>query len=159
MPSSARDNYLTTQVRTAPPQKLQLMLIEAALRSAQRVQQHWQGHRDEAALNSLLHAEAILGQMLAAIDREQGGDLAQKVSSIYNFIFQRLVAAGQRHSEECLADAIRLLEIERETWRLLCEKLASLDVPPTGEPHVDVPHFLRSEQIDSLPWSGLSIEA
>ena len=37
MSSLAHDNYLTTQVSTAPPQKLQLMLVEAALRSSQRV--------------------------------------------------------------------------------------------------------------------------
>ena len=99
--------------------------------------------------------------MLAAIDRQQGGDLAEKVSAIYNFIFQRLVQAGTRHSEKCLGDAIRLLEIERGTWQLLCEKLASLTTPPAfiTEPQAAAPHFSRTDESDFQPYSSLSIEA
>ena len=36
MPSPAHENYLVTEVMTATPQKLQLMLIEAAIRCAAR---------------------------------------------------------------------------------------------------------------------------
>ena len=32
MPASSPENYLATEVKTASPQKLQLLLIEAALR-------------------------------------------------------------------------------------------------------------------------------
>ena len=36
MRASARDEYLAQQVLTAPPERLQLMLIEAAISSAHR---------------------------------------------------------------------------------------------------------------------------
>lgn len=63
--------------------------------------------------------------MLAVIDHGLGGDLARRVSALYEFVFRSLVKAGYRHDEESLGDAIRILEIERETWRQVCDKLAT----------------------------------
>ncbi len=125
MALSPRDSYAAADVHTAPPQKLQLMLIEAALRSAERARRHWRDGRKDLALGAIVHAQAVLGQMLAAIDRPAGGQLAEKVSAIYDFIFRKLVEAGQQHDEQSLADAVRILEIERETWRMLCEQIAA----------------------------------
>jgi flagellar protein FliS len=121
----ARDHYLASQVKTATPQKLQLLLIDSALRSANRARQYWQQGRDDLAVQSLLNAQDVVAQMLAAIDREAGGDLAQRVAAVYAFIYRCLVRAGHRHDEKGLADAVRILGIERETWRQLCDKLAA----------------------------------
>ena len=131
MQSMARDHYLLTQVKTATPQKLQLLLIDTALRSANRARQYWQQGRNDLAVRALLNAQEVVAQMLAAIDREAGGDLAQRVSALYTFIYRSLVKAGHRHEEKSLADAIRILEIERETWRQVCDKLA------VNPPHAD----------------------
>jgi flagellar protein FliS len=158
--STARDHYLFTDVKTATPQKLQLLLIEGALRLANRAGQFWQQGRNDLALQSLLDAQAIVAQMLAVIDHEAGGDVAKRVSALYEFIYRSLVKAGHRRDEKGLADAIRILEIERETWRQLCEKLA------VHAPHAvfgNVPGGLESAQdneFDSLsPAGGFSIEA
>ena len=64
-----------------------------------------------------------MAEMLAGMDREAGGDLAKRVSAVYEFIFRSLVKAGHRHDEKSLGDAIRILEIERETWRQVCTSL------------------------------------
>lgn len=52
-----------------------------------------------------------------------------------------------------LAEALRILAIERDTWRAVCARLkgiaAAADAPP--------PHF--SPQIDSAAPSGFSLEA
>ena len=53
MISAARDEYLTTEVLTAAPQKLQLMLVEAAIRFGRRAELHWQNRENEAAFNAL----------------------------------------------------------------------------------------------------------
>ena len=47
MQASAQSNYLETEVMTAPPQKLQLMLVEAAIRSAERARAMWREEDDE----------------------------------------------------------------------------------------------------------------
>jgi flagellar secretion chaperone FliS len=123
MHSSAHDSYLVTEVTTAPPQKLQLMLIEAAIRFAQRARLKWQSGENDQALEALVRAQRILGEMLSSLDREVDPGLVGKVASVYLFVFRRLVAANAKRDQQDLDDAIRVLEVERETWRLVCEKL------------------------------------
>jgi flagellar protein FliS len=124
MQSMAQDNYLATNVQTATPQKLKLLLLDAALRMANRTRQYWQEGRFERAIESLDRAQSIVAEMRAGIKYEAAGELAERVSMIYEFIFRSLVDAGCQRDEKKLDDAIRILEIERETWRQVCDKLA-----------------------------------
>jgi flagellar protein FliS len=158
--STAQDNYVATEVHTATPQKLHLLLIDAALRSAQRARQFREQGRDDRAVASLVHAQEVVGQMLADIKPEVGGDLAARVSSVYEFIFRCLVQAGHRRDEKSLADAIRILEIERETWRQLCDKLA-VNAPHAAfhEAQRGIPPLLGSNSDLSSLSGGFSIEA
>jgi flagellar protein FliS len=163
MSYSAGDNYLDAEVRTATPQKLQLMLIDAALRSANRAQQFWQQGQNDPAFKAILYAEKLLGQMLAAIDPDTTGELGKKVSAIYEYVFRSLVQAANRRDEKSLADAIRVLEIERETWRQLCEKLtAEHHSGPLFPEHPlpGVPHFARLDDfgLDIASAGGFSLE-
>ena len=45
MDVSVRDRYLNAEVMTATPQKLQLMVVEAAIRSCEKARSFWR--RDE----------------------------------------------------------------------------------------------------------------
>ncbi len=158
MPLPARDNYLATEVKTAAPQKLQRLLIEAAIASANAAREFWRQGRDDLAIARIVHAQGILGQMLSAIDRKGGGELAQRVFGLYEFIFRLLVRAGHRHDETCLADAVRILEIERETWRQLCAKLAA----DQAHSRPAAPFLLRGAQRDAETGElagGFSLEA
>ena len=159
MQSTAQDNYLFTEVQTATPQKLQLLLIEGALRLANRARQFRQQDRHDLAIQALVNAQALVGQILAEIDHEVGGDLAKRVSSIYEFIFRSLVNAGHRRDAKSLDDAIRILEIERETWRQVCDKLA-VNSPRAAfhdVRHGVPPPFGSDPQVLSEP-GGFSIE-
>ena len=125
MQSSARDDYLTTEVMTAPPQKLQLMLIDTAIRSAERARAKWRENKEEEALEALIHAQRVVSEMLAGLNAEVDPELAERVASVYTFVFRNLMEANYEHDEKKLEDALRVLAIERETWRQVCEQLGS----------------------------------
>ena len=108
MQSSAREQYLTTQVMTATPQKLQLMLIEAAIRSGQRARQQWQDQQPEQACESLIHAQQIVGRLLAALDHEAGAKLVKDVAALYLFVFRSLMEANYHRDLTKLDDALRI---------------------------------------------------
>ena len=146
MQATARDQYLFGEVKTAGPEKLQLLLVEGALRSANRARHYRQQGRNEAALQALLDAQAIVAYMLSAIDCKSGGDLPRRVSAVYEFIYRSLVKAGSRRDEAGLSDAVRILEIERQTWRQVCEKLAA-NAPGTAT------------NDSRTPQAGFSVEA
>ena len=153
MPSSPPENYLFTEIMTATPQKLHLMLIEAAIRSAQRGRQKWQVQQDDEACEALIHAQQIVGELLASLDREVDPDLVKRVASVYLFVFRSLMEANYEHSEEKLDNAIRVLQLERETWRQVCEQLGS------NKPAPDQTTGAISEQSSSPPLPRVSPDA
>jgi flagellar secretion chaperone FliS len=162
MPPSVRDNYLTAEVQTAPPQKLHLLLLEAALRSCERVRQHWRANQDDLALEPLIHAEEIVNELVCGLNRQANEELARKLAAVYLFVFRCLVDAGYRRDEKKLADAIRVLEIERETWRQACNKLAvhrTVDGPAAISPPLGFPGPAGQDAMDSRLSSGFSLEA
>ncbi len=160
MQSTARDQYLYTDVNTATAERLQLLLIEGALRLANRARQHWQQGRKDRAIRALLEAQAILVHMMGVIDRQTGGELAARVSAVYEFIYRSLVKAGYYHDESALDDAVRVLEIERQTWRQVCDKLAAHIAPPvfSQSDRSGPPHLVGEEQLFHES-EGFSIEA
>lgn len=125
MPSWAQDTYLTTEVMTATPQKLQLMLIDAAIRFAERGRQQWKEGDNEQACESLIRAQDIVSHILGGLKSSPDRDLAKKVAAVYLFIFRSLMEANLRHDEKKLEDALRVLATERETWQAVCEQLGS----------------------------------
>lgn len=125
MDSSPRDAYLVAQVMTAPPQKLHLMLIEGTIRMAQKAQRHWAAKEDDRAAEALSRAQEIVGQLLAGFRRDVDQALVKRIAGVYLFVYRALMDASLRRDEARLADALKVLDAERETWRQLCERLGA----------------------------------
>lgn len=125
--------YLETQVMTAPPQKLKLMLIDAALRFARKTIDDWSAQQEEAAFDSLRRARAIVAELLAGVDRSAADkELARQVTGMYVFLFRTLSEAQAERSEKKVRDVIGVLEIERETWQAVCEQHDRETAPRTA---------------------------
>ena len=122
---SARQNYLQAEVHTATPQKLQLMLVEAAIKNIHRTKLAWQGERYDEGIEALSRAQDIIAEILCSLDVKSNEQIAKKLASIYLFIFRSLAEGGMSHDEQKLDDALRVLNAERETWRLVCEKFGA----------------------------------
>jgi flagellar protein FliS len=125
MSATARDTYRTTEILTATPQRLQLMLIEGAIQFSLRARQHWNADEPAKATKALVQAQKIMRELIGGLDTKSQSDLVRRVAAIYNFVHLSLIEASSRKDETKLAGAIRVLEIERETWRQVCEKLGS----------------------------------
>jgi flagellar protein FliS len=124
-----RDIYLETQVHTATPQKLRLMLIDGALRYSRRTLELWRERDLDQALESLIRTRDIVSELIAGIETD-ASPLARQVGNLYAYLFSALTEARQTRDEHQLAAVIRVLEEERETWRQLCEQLPDRPVPP-----------------------------
>ncbi|MDR2115575.1 MAG: flagellar export chaperone FliS [Planctomycetaceae bacterium] len=132
---SIRHNYLQAEVHTATPQKLQLLLVEAAIKNIHRTKQFWKDQKYDDGIESLSRAQDIIAEILCSLDREGSPDIAKKLASIYLFIFRRLAESGMSHDEQKLDDALRVLNSERETWRLVCEKFGTTISPANQSPN------------------------
>jgi flagellar protein FliS len=158
MSPAPREEYLTTQVMTAAPQKLQLMLIEAAIQAARHAQTEWQIGWNQEVSAALQRSQTILAQLLAGLAVHRDEPLVDKVSAVYGFVYRSLLNAGLKRDAAQLDNALAILEIERETWKQVCAQLGSTRPHPHvrfGSPPA------RSAAADSFDSNepGLSFEA
>lgn len=140
----ANEKYFESQVLTASPQRLRLMLIDGALHYARRALQHWQAGRMYEGGEAVIGCQRIVTELLRSLKPEVAPELVANVAAIYNFVFKVLIEAGLKRDQAKLNEAISVLEIERETWRQVCEQLgSSLEVPaaPVLPAAPRAPHF------------------
>lgn len=135
METFVRDEYFTTQVLTAPAQKLHLMLIEAAIRAAEQAQAAWNDEDRGVPCEALIRAQECVAQLLAGLNRDCGLDLVNKLAGLYAFVLRRLRDANLRRDAQALDEALKILKMERDTWRMVCQRTAGQDAAaPNQEP-------------------------
>ena len=122
MTATAREVYLESQVLTATPQKLRLLLIDGALRFAKQIVPHWENDDSSAALESVARCRRIITELLTVMT-DDGSEIITQLRGIYSFMFRHLTEAQSQQNPHMVEEVIRLLEVERETWQLVCEQM------------------------------------
>jgi len=153
--SKAHDGYLENEVLSASPAKLHLLLVEGAIRNAEQGRRYWREGRNDLACEALVRAQEIVTQMTAGLNRDANPELAARIAAVYLFVFRSLIQASMTHSEEQLNNALRVLAIERDTWRAVCaqEKTAGSAAPEAPEVAPLPPHFAGEYDIPSARFS------
>jgi len=125
MGTSAGNGYLVTEAMTATPDKLRLMLIDGAIRFGQSARQHWQASRDEQAGEAIIRCQEIVTELICGLNPTEQPELVRKIRGVYMFVFRTLTAAHVEHSDGKLTQALKILEIERDTWREVCQRFVT----------------------------------
>ena len=156
---NAGQTYLETQVATATPQRLRLMLIDGALRLAKQTADLWREERPGEAFESLIRCRSFITELISGI-REGSSPLADKVLGIYMFLFQEMTYAQQDHDVEKIEGVIRVLEEERVTWQEVCMTLTDrpTEVASRNSHEISAPAFLKMPSY-SAEAESISFEA
>lgn len=105
-------------VMSADPHKLIVMLFDGAQASIRAARIHMQSGNIAEKGKSISKALDIINNGLsAALDQEKGGEIAERLGSLYDYIARLLLAANVRNDEESLNQAERLLEDIASAWR------------------------------------------
>jgi flagellar protein FliS len=129
-----REEYLTQQVMTAAPQKLQLLLIEAAIRHCLRARDDYRASEYLSGGEPILRAQEIVTELLSSARQDPTSTLGKQVAALYAYLFRTLIEAHMKRDVRKLDDALRILSEERETWRLVCEQIGSTRQDSRGVP-------------------------
>lgn len=122
--------YLRTAVMSASPEQLQVMLLDGAVRFAQRGRECLEQRNFEGACDALERAERIALELGAGLNREVNPPVVDQMRALYNFVYRRLVEANLRHDLTAIDEAIRILRHQRDTWSLIDDKVRSTHSPP-----------------------------
>jgi flagellar protein FliS len=116
--------YLRTRVLTASPEELRLMLLDGALKFANQGRDGLARKDFEASFNGFSQCREIIIELLTSIRSEPNPELAERVKSLYTFMYKHLVEGVHEKDLKKIDAVIELLGYERETWVLLMQKAA-----------------------------------
>jgi flagellar protein FliS len=106
-----------TSVSTADPHQMTLLLYDGALEAIRLAQAHLGSRRIAAKCEAVGKAVCIVEEGLkACVDRKVGGQLAERLVALYDYITMRLLQANLHNDRNALEEAYRLLADLRSAW-------------------------------------------
>lgn len=113
--ATARARYATDAQETASPARLLTMLYDRLVLDLLRAEQAIADGDAAAAGEHLGHAQAIVFELLAALDTSAWAG-ARKLASLYAFFIRELTTARSNHDPRAVAACRGLVEPLRDAW-------------------------------------------
>lgn len=117
--AKAAQAYQRNAVMTASPEKIVLMLYDAAIRHLEQSRAALSNpsttHSAQVGV-SLGKALAIIGELRTALDHEKGGEIAENLDALYGFAIDRVTEANLRRTPEHIEPTISVMRTLKEGW-------------------------------------------
>lgn len=121
--AEAHLQYKETQILTATPGKLLLMLYDGAIGAIEKALELIEDKKKfDKVNNNLIKAQEIVGELLASLNFEAGGDIAKNLQSLYAYMIQRLIEGNFKKEKEPLKEVLTYLKDLRESWNVAVQK-------------------------------------
>ena len=124
--------YLKTQIQTASREQLVLMLYDGGVRFAEQAKDRMAAKDLEGTHRLLIRSQNIVLELLYALDRKTGGEVAENLASLYTYCYNRLVEANVHQAPEKVDECTSILKGLREAWAQAVEQIKQN--PPAANP-------------------------
>lgn len=109
---------LQTGVTAADAHGLVLLMYDGALEALARGKRHMESGEIAAKCNALAMATNIIAEGLkTSLDVKAGGEIAQNLSDLYDYMTNRLLLANRNNRPEILVEVTELLRQLSDAWR------------------------------------------
>lgn len=122
--------YKETNIKTASPVKLVIMLYDEALRQIDTAMELMEqgDKRLDRVNNAIIRAQDMVTELTVSLDFEKGGDIARNLNNIYFYFNQQLLDANIRKKPELLKPVRKLMAELRDAWQQIsANSSASMD--------------------------------
>jgi len=125
---------LETQIDSASPHKLVVMLFDGALVAVANAQR-FMGNKEIAEKGKSISRaiDIIANGLQASLDLECGGEIAAQLDALYEYMGQRLLHANLRNDIAALREVSTLLQELKSAWEKIADDPAVLSSTPRGQ--------------------------
>jgi flagellar protein FliS len=103
-------SYRRARARTAPPGKLVVVLLDAAIGSLSRAR------AEPRAGPELIRSHALIAELQAGLEHARAPDLCHRLDAMYDFMLQQVMRAYVKNEPDLLGRVQDLLRALRATW-------------------------------------------
>lgn len=114
---NAFKQYQKTQVTTASPEKILLLLYEGAIRFVKIAQVRMQEKNIAEKGKYISKTMAIVSELMNTLDHSVGGQLAADLENLYMFMIDKLIEANIKNEPEHLEVVEKLLTTLYGAWQ------------------------------------------
>lgn len=130
--------YQKTQVTTAKPEKILLMLYEGAIKFTKMAIIRMREKNIAEKGKYISKTLAIVSELMNTLDHEKGGQIAADLENLYMFMMDKLIEANMYNRVEDLEAVERLLTTLYGAWQDVVNNPRPDGVPsPTLQPELD----------------------
>lgn len=110
------NQYQQNQIDTASPEQILIMLYDGAIRFTRQALEAMESGDHKTKMEKISRALAIVAEFSNTLDRELGGEMADNLDALYQFMIRELTSANLQNDAEKLRVVTGLLSDLRETW-------------------------------------------
>ncbi len=118
------DSYKETQIKTATPGRLIIMLYEGAVKfinlALEGMGKKHTGY--EKVSNYVIKTQDIVTELMVSLDFEKGGQIAKNLFGLYLYMNRRLIEANIQKDPGILNEVKNLLTELRSAWLTASQK-------------------------------------
>jgi len=127
-------SYQRANVETTNPLNLVIMCYDAAIKDVRAARELHAGRSMGGAYEKLRHAQDIVTELLVALDYEEGGDIANNLSRLYNFILRQLIGINSQQSLTVYDPVVEILEELKDAWEQIRRQGIQMPGAEAGPP-------------------------
>lgn len=109
-----KNKYFESQVMTATPEQLLIMLYDGAIRFCKLGIESIKEKRYEEANKYLIRVQDIISELMITLDRE--APTSASLLQLYEYFNHRLITANMSKTVEPAEEVLEHLQTLRETW-------------------------------------------
>lgn len=128
------DAYLSTQVRTASPYRLHLMVVEGAIRYGKLGAESLESGEQETAHLALGQSRDFVAELIGGLNDEYDPELTKRMKQLFFFAYVNLAEGERDRDLTKVRDALKILQMHYETWVELGTKLQPTPPKDTSKP-------------------------
>ena len=123
--SNAYNTYKNNSVNYASKEQLLLMILDGAVKYSKIGRQAILDKDINKKHESLMRTQDIIYELMISLDRNIGGEWADNLYNIYEFINKKLMEANIKADAKIMDEVIPLIEEIRDMWHEVDKKMKS----------------------------------
>lgn len=116
IPNPYLKQYQQTQVQTASPEKILIMLYDGCIQFLNKAKVGLEEKNIQETHNNLIGAQKIIAEFMNTLDIKKGGELAVNLFNLYEYLHFCLVEANMKKDIALVDEVLMHIKELRETW-------------------------------------------
>ena len=108
--------YQQTEVQTASPEKLLIMLYDGAIQFLNKAKVGITNKNIEETHNNIVGAQKIISEFMNTLDINVGGEVARNLYGLYEYLHYRLIQANIKKDIDMVDEVLIHLKDLKQTW-------------------------------------------